>query len=87
METNKKPTILIYTGDCAELAKLFEIEKNKKVFVKRSNLEVKKGTEKLLYPVQEWGYYPIEFKCDNKPSGVFYGGDLFGAHGIIKKVE
>lgn len=31
METNKKPTILIYTGDCAELAKLFEIEKNKKV--------------------------------------------------------
>lgn len=79
------PTELIYVGDCNELLEKFMKSRSKMVEVKRDELKVKKGTQQLLYPVQEWGYYPLHFECKNAPEGEYIAGDIFRGHGIIKK--
>ncbi len=82
-----KSTELIYIGNCQKIIDDFNnsCNINKKVIINRQDIKVKKGTQQLVFPVQEWGYYPVSFECKDNiegPVGNFLAGDFMN-HGII----
>ena len=83
-----KPTELIYTGSCKELLDAFN--KTNKISIKRENIKIKEGTLKFQYAVQEWGYYPVSFQCNDnveQPKHEVVAGDFMGSFGYMRKIE
>ena len=91
METNKIPITLIYTGDCNDLAILFEIEKNRRkyVYVNSFDLEKRGTNERMSDNIynQSWDNHPVEFRCNNPPIGEYYVSEIFGKRAIMKRVD
>jgi hypothetical protein len=75
------PEELIYTGNCKKIIDDLNksLHMNKRVIINRKDIKVKKGTQELLFPVQEWRYYPVSFECADNiegPVGNFLAGDF-----------
>ena len=86
-----KPAELIYIGNCKDIIE--DLEKSANVIIRRSEIKEKKGTRQLIFPVQEWLYYPLSFECKDNiyiPKGKYIAGDFrthnsFENYGYIKK--
>jgi hypothetical protein len=86
-----KPTELIFVGNCQKL--IDEFNTCKKTIIKKEDIKVKKGTRPLIFPIQDFNYYPVSFKCKDNiegPNGSFIAGDFidysFGSYGYMRKI-
>jgi len=85
-----KPTELIFVGNCQNIIEKFNA--CNKIIIKREDIKVKKGTQPLIFPIQEFKYYPVSFECKDNiegPNGTFKAGEFidysFGSYGYMEK--